>query len=344
MKIAVVNNAAPFQRGGAESLADALVHHLGRRGHDVELVRLPFNWSSPEAIIDSMIAARSIVIDGADRVIGLKFPAYLVPHHNKVLWLLHQFRQVYDMWETPFGFQPGEPGDTVRRIITEVDNDCFAACRHIQCIAPTGCDRLARFNGVASTVLHHPLTHDELLRNDSYDDYILALGRINASKRQLLAIEALAHTSSPVKLVVAGPPETPNDESVLRNTVHRLGLADRVVLRATFIDEREKADLLAKSLAVAYLPIDEDSYGYVTIEAMTSHKAVVTVTDSGGLLEVVKPGLTGFVCEPTAPALAAAFDQLFGDRRLAQRLGTGARTAVDELQLSWDRVVEVLTS
>ena len=36
-----------------------------------------------------------------DRVIGLKFPAYLVPHPHKVIWLLHQHRTAYELWDHP---------------------------------------------------------------------------------------------------------------------------------------------------------------------------------------------------------------------------------------------------
>ena len=36
-----------------------------------------------------------------DRLIGLKFPAYLIPHPRKVIWLLHQHRQAYDLWQHP---------------------------------------------------------------------------------------------------------------------------------------------------------------------------------------------------------------------------------------------------
>ena len=49
-----------------------------------------------------MLAARLIKLTSIDRVIALKFPAYYVEHDNKVLWLLHQFRQAYDLWGTTF--------------------------------------------------------------------------------------------------------------------------------------------------------------------------------------------------------------------------------------------------
>ena len=38
-----------------------------------------------------------------DLVIGMKFPAYLVAHSRKVLWIMHQYRAAYNLWGTPFG-------------------------------------------------------------------------------------------------------------------------------------------------------------------------------------------------------------------------------------------------
>jgi hypothetical protein len=49
MKVLVVNNAAPFVRGGAEELADHLVRELNAtKGVEAELMRIPFRWEPAE--------------------------------------------------------------------------------------------------------------------------------------------------------------------------------------------------------------------------------------------------------------------------------------------------------
>ena len=79
MKIAVVSNQAPFVYGGAEYLADTLAARLRGRGHRVDIVRLPFKWYPPQAILEHMLAVRllNVAAGGPDLVIALKFPAYL---------------------------------------------------------------------------------------------------------------------------------------------------------------------------------------------------------------------------------------------------------------------------
>jgi glycosyltransferase involved in cell wall biosynthesis len=109
-----------------------------------------------------------------------------------------------------------------------------------------------------------------------------------------------------------------------------------------WIDEGEKRDLFARALACAYIPYDEDSYGYVTLESFTSRKAVVTTADAGGVLRLVEDGETGLVVPPDAEALGGAFDTLYRDRASAKRLGERARERMLELGISWDTVIERL--
>ena len=82
---------APFVRGGAEELASHLCARLNStRGAIAEVLRVPFSWEPFERLADEIFLNRTLQLSNVDRVIGLKFPAYLVPHHTKVLWLLHQ--------------------------------------------------------------------------------------------------------------------------------------------------------------------------------------------------------------------------------------------------------------
>jgi glycosyltransferase involved in cell wall biosynthesis len=343
VRVAIVTNQAPFVYGGAELIAEWLRAELEKREHEAIVVRIPFRWSPPEKVIDHILAARLLHLESADRMIAMKFPAYFVPHHSKVLWLLHQFRQAYDLWGTPHAELSDTPsGRRIRRAIVAADETFLPEAERIYTNSTVTSDRLRRFNGLESEVLYPPLFEPDGFRSESYGDYIFAPSRLSAIKRQGLLVEAMAHVRSPVRLVVAGPPDEPVQLQRLERLVAEHGLSERVELLGHWISEERKRQLFARALACAYAPYDEDSYGYVTLESFHARKAVVTCIDSGGTLELVHDGINGSVVEPTAEALARAFDELMEDKARAQSLGEAAFATLAELEISWDTVVERL--
>lgn len=336
----MLNTMVPFVRGGAEALADDLLAQLSAVGVAVELIRLPFRWYPTERLLEEMLAARSIRLSGVDRVIGLKFPTYLVPHPNKVMWLVHQHRQAYDMWDDGTSDIAQSPrGPLLRAAIRAADARAFAECRALYTISANVTRRLRTYSGFEAQTLHMPLAAPEQFVGGPYGDYVFAAGRIGGSKRQALLVRAMALVRSSVRLIVAGPPDTPDDEAGLRALVAELGVADRVEIVAGFLPATQVAEYVNNALAVAYVPRDEDAIGYVTMEACQAAKPVIACTDSGGLLELLQDGVTGHVTEPTAAAVAEAIDRLAGDRAAAERMGHQAREALAALKIGWDTIL-----
>ena len=117
---------------------------------------------------------------------------------------------------------------------------------------------------------------------------------------------------------------------------------DLVELRIAGAVEEERAQV--QHTVAADLAFDEDSYGYSTLEAFHAHKPVITLTDSGGSLEVIQDGHNGYVCEPEPRALAEAMNKLWNDRTTAKKLGENAYATLERYGIHWDRVIEKLTS
>lgn len=343
MKVAVVNNYVPFLRGGAEFLADSLVSKLAEYGHEPLHIKIPFKWYPSEKVLDHILACRLIKLESVDRVIALKFPAYYIKHENKVLWLLHQFRQAYDLWGTPFQDIPNnEEGLRIRQTIIDSDNTYFQEVVKIYTNSEVTSQRLKSFNGIESEVLYPPLISPELYHCDSYGDFIFYPSRLSPSKRQHLLLESLQYTKNPVRVVLAGDAEDSEYCKHLNFLVEKHGLSSRVTL-LSFISQEEKAKLFSEALGCAYLPYNEDSYGYVTLEAFHSKKTVVTCTDSGGTHILVKHEETGYVVEPDPQQIAKSIDQLYQEKSLARKLGQAGFDALIALHITWDNVIQRLT-
>ena len=127
MRIAIATVQVPFIRGGAEILVDMLRDELKKRGHQVDVITIPFKWYPGETLVNCMMMGRMMDLtevngEKIDRVIAMKFPAYYVKHEKKVLWLMHQHRQAYDLWNTKYGDLQNFPdGETIRNFIVEND-------------------------------------------------------------------------------------------------------------------------------------------------------------------------------------------------------------------------------
>jgi glycosyltransferase involved in cell wall biosynthesis len=344
MRVAVVNNCVPFITGGAEHLANALTEKLTEFGHEALLVKIPFRWHPAPKILEQILACRAMRLANVDRVIALKFPAYYVPHPEKILWLLHQFRQAYDLWGTEYQDIPAtKEGERVREIITRSDNTFLPEARKIYTNSHVTADRLKKWNRMESEVLFPPLLDTTRFHCAEYGDYIFYPSRITRSKRQALVVDSMKHVTSGVRLVVAGYPETPADLANLETIIRENRLEEKVRLLPRFISEEEKVELMNHSLGSAYVPYDEDSYGYVTLETYHARKPVVTCTDSGGTSILVEDGMTGYAVPPEPRQIARAFDELFLDRARARHMGEAGYARVVSLGITWENVIAKLT-
>jgi glycosyltransferase involved in cell wall biosynthesis len=344
VKIGILTTQAPLVWGGAEFLAESLRHALQERGHRVEIIRIPFKWYPPQAILDHMLACRLLQVGAGepDLLIALKFPAYLAPFSRKKLWLVHQFRQVYDLWGTEFQGIPDSPeGRRVREIVIAADKRHLPEFQAIYTISQNVAQRLEVFTGIqADGVLYPPLRNPERFRADRPDDYFFYPSRLVASKRQHVAIEAMRLVRSPFKLVLAGLPDSPAFGEELARLVKRHGLEDRVQL-AGWVSEEQKASLLARCLATLNLAYDED-YGIITLEAFQSRKPVITFWDSGGTHEFVEHERHGLIVDPTPEALAEGMERLWSARGQAISMGREAHASLARLGITWDNVVDKL--
>jgi glycosyltransferase involved in cell wall biosynthesis len=343
MRVLVATNMAPFVWGGAEQLATELCQKLVEYGHQSELLRMPFHWEPPQRIPSQMLLARSLELENVDHVIAMKFPTYLVRHPRKTLWLVHQYRQAYDLFDAGLSTVPSDAeGDGLRDVIRNADDQAFEEARAIYSISPGVRSRLKHYNGFDSVVLRAPMLDKHLFTGGDVGSYILVAGRVNAIKRQHLVIEALATANPNVELVVAGPPDTPADEARVVEAVQRLGLQDRVRLDLRFLDRSTYAAYVNGALAVAYAPFDEDSHGYVTMEAAEAGKPVITTTDSGGVLGLVRDGETGWVVEPEPCPIGDALSEIWLNRDVAIDRGLALRELWHGFSAGWDLAIELL--
>jgi glycosyltransferase involved in cell wall biosynthesis len=342
MRVAVVTSSPPMVEGGHMVIARALVHALRAEGHHADIVITPQNRFGRQAAAYAATWLTDLgMSDGhpIDQVISLRYPSYAVRHDNHVCWLNHTMREYYDLWPrfTAGLGRLGRAKEGVRRRLTHAA-DRYLLTRNVRKLfvqSKTVQDRLRMWPELRSTVLYPPPPQREY-RCDGYDDYVFMVSRLTPLKRADLLIRALETPDGRgIRAVIAGDGE---ERGRLTGLVAQLGLADRVMLTGA-LPEHELLEHLGRCRIVCFPPVEED-YGFVTVEAFASGKAVVTCADSGGPAELVADGERGYVCAPTPEALAGALRRAIEDRALAERMGQAALGFVSTLD--WSSTVRTL--
>jgi glycosyltransferase involved in cell wall biosynthesis len=336
MRIAVCRPQVPFARGGAEIFGDRLVEELRARGHEADLVSVPFKWYPGTRVLTQAFLWRLLDLDEADGqpidlVVATKFPSYLVRHREKRVWLVHQFRQAYELDSTELRqFGDSTEERALRRKVQALDRVALGEATRVFATSRNVAERLAESTGLSAEVLPHPPQELDY-RCDGYESFVLSVNRLDRAKRVDLLLEAAALDQS-LEVVIAGDgPDRGRLEALARDR----GLDGRVRF-AGRVSEDELADLYGRCLGVFYAPLDED-FGMVPFEAFLSEKPVLTTTDAGGPLEVVAHGRTGVVVSPDADALARATAWLREHREEAAQLGRAGKAVAEEV--TWDRAI-----
>jgi glycosyltransferase involved in cell wall biosynthesis len=339
LRVVIATLRVPFLEGGADAHAEGLRAAIEARGHPVEIVTMPFRFFPPEEVSRSMKQWETedmtrLNFYEPDRVICLKFPTYALRHPSKVAWLLHQHRGVYELFDEPRA-TPEERA--LRDEIRAFDTRHLSAIPRRFANSARVAERLALYNKLDAEPLYHPPPFAPQHYCARAEPYVFYPSRFEEAKRQGLLVRAMAEMRGPGFAVFSGAGGQSGNVAKL---AEQLGVGDRVRFLGK-VSREELLALYAHATVVCFPAYDED-LGYVTLEAMLSSKPVITCRDSGGPLEFVVPGETGWVVEPEPATIASALAEAFARPGAAAAMGRAGRERYAKLVPGWDHVVDKL--
>ena len=345
-RVVVLGAQVPFVRGGAELLNESLVKQINKlEGVQAELIQLPFKWYPEEQMLNDIAAWRLLDLSEScgkkiDLVIPTKFPTYAAQHNNKVLWLVHQHRVLYDLENTEFDYpddvKRASNSKIIRDKIRKMDVDFILESEKRYTIADNVTSRLQNFNGISAQTLYPPAPFADKIMTGDYGDYVLFIGRIEKMKRADLLVKAMLMSSNKTKAYFIG---TGSESANLDKLIKDNKLADRCKMLG-YVSEEELTHYLADCKAVFYAPYDED-YGYATIEAFLAKKPVITCHDSGEVATIVNNTQSGFVVDNEPKAVADVIKKLYS--LSPSQLNKMAKNGhAFSKSISWDNVLEKL--
>ncbi|MGA2904215.1 MAG: glycosyltransferase family 4 protein [Candidatus Korobacteraceae bacterium] len=334
MKVAIITPAVH----DPECLFGAERHFLGmvqafKRHVDTDWIQVPISEARWETILQGFLDCYDLDLASYDLVVSTKSPTYMAQHPNHICWLLHQMRVFYDRFDDESAkLPPAARAErrALRHVVQRLDSLGLRRVRRIFTNGQETARRLKLYNGFDAEVLYPPV----FLQGQycAGQQHFLLPGRLHRWKRVDLAIRAMRHLSSDVPLLIAG---TGEDEAEFR----RLAGKDSRIQFLGFVSDAELLKLYANALAVLFVPKDED-FGYITVEAMLSHKPVIVCKDSGEPARLVENGRTGFVVDPDPVEIAGAMGLFAGNHELAREMGEHAYASAPSQ--SWDDAVQRL--
>lgn len=316
--------------GGAERFYKGLVGGLLEIGCHAELISIPADEPSFEAILNNYKSCFSLDLSAYDVVISSKAPTYAIEHPRHVLYLVHTVRVFDDMFYEAFP-KATEEHYRQRSKLHELDFLAMSKIKARFAIGHEVANRLYRWKGLRAEVLH-PALGVEGFQQGNIGDYFFLPGRLHRWKRVDLIIDAVKRSPLPLRLLIAGTGEAEADLRLCAGNDPRIEFLGR-------ISDEQLIELYSRALAVPFTPLQED-YGYVTLEAFSSAKAVVTCFDSGEPTQFVRDGETGLICEPTAESLQQALEWLFMHPERAAEMGRNGSELI--AGMSWVKVARRL--
>jgi glycosyltransferase involved in cell wall biosynthesis len=137
--------------------------------------------------------------------------------------------------------------------------------------------------------VYNGVNPDEFTFQAKPGDYLVFLGRFHPEKGAHLAIEVAKRAGRPI--VLAG---IPHDEAYFRDEIEPQIDGDRVRFVGP-VERVARNELLGKALGLVHMTTRPERFGLTLIEAMACGTPVLGAK-MGSVPEIVRDGVTGFVC------------------------------------------------
>lgn len=297
----------PKKYGGIERIIDLVARGLAARGHHVSLIAHPES-SSPGRLFPYGSPPH---FGWKPRIAELVQVGAVLLRYRREFDLVHSFGRLAALLPVlPFRslpkiqsyHRPSVPWKGVRKGVGLAgDSICFTGCSDsVYQDRPSASRTWGRWHTLYNGV---EIGKYEFVDRVPRDAPFVFLGKLEPNKGAHTAIEIARKTGR--RLLIAGNRATSGPDAAYFERKIAPHLDGETVSYLGEVDDLQKNVLLGKAAALIFPTRWKEAFGIVMVEAMACGTPVIGFAN-GGVPEVIRDGVNGFLCRTADEAVAAA--------------------------------------
>jgi glycosyltransferase involved in cell wall biosynthesis len=323
----IAHRVPPRSYGPWEQVASTIAEGLVARGHDVTL------FATADSVTSGRLHAEAPA--GYEEDLSVDAKVYEALHIAAVFERADEFDVIsnqFDFLPLVFSRLTATPVvTTIHGFSSERILPVFRAYDDVaHYVAISEADRHPDLSYVAT--IHHGIDADAFQLGAGDGGYLLFLGRIHPDKGTATAIEVARRAGLP--LVIAGIIQ---DAEYYRHEVEPHVDGTHVTYVGP-VGPTERDRLLGGARALLHLIAFDEPFGLSVVEAMAAGTPVIA-SPRGSMPELVRPGVSGFLVEDVAAAVAAV-GRVEGIGRAACRADAVARFSSERMVDDYERLFQ----
>ena len=329
MNIMLASSASSFSAREEIHWTRAISKKLSDEGHQVDQFTLPI-VQDPLLLTEQLMAFRLLSIDpGCDFLITIGYPAFTLNHPRKRVLLFSLASPLHEWFDTEYGVLATPQYHTLRNSIQAAEKNSLAEANCIVC----GSARLAALLKDEYKLKPSFYILDDTVEDESGNDLpeqdlrVITESTLEPCDRYDLLLEAVARSSGKWKLALFVPSASAVYYNALLRRIEQLAIQERIAVIKTPLS----TTALEKSLFYLSLRYQSTRIPESIIQAIKSSIPIITLSDSGALLEVVRNNVNGLVLKPDAKNIAQSLDQACLDATFREKLSKGNQNFVNKL-------------
>jgi hypothetical protein len=155
MRILVAGSIQADNGYEEEQLVKSIVKYLADKNHIVDSFMLPFSRDML-SLPDQIIAYQMFDLSSAELLITVGYPACMLSHNNKIIYLLETTPMLNEYWNSEYGVLENYQYEGIRKTVYSIEENSFKTATKVFCNSKTLSNDLAERYKIEPMTLYSP--------------------------------------------------------------------------------------------------------------------------------------------------------------------------------------------